>query len=200
MNSVEKAVETFEQRSQANLSAINNIVDAARGQQEKAFELLTSLSTAEQRISEHTRRVEAAVNNSVSALDHKVNTTVAALAAQKLTKADEQLVASTLKLEQAADRLRAMLRGTLVALVIVIVLVAVAFFLLIPRKSAIDQRRAELSKLDNEIAVKEALVQATISQCDGKPCIRVRPGPDYTRTLPDQREEAFRVIWLGDTR
>jgi hypothetical protein len=48
-----------------------------------------------------------------------VNTTVAALAAQKLTEADEQLVASTLKLTEAADRLRTMLRGTLVALVIV---------------------------------------------------------------------------------
>lgn len=200
MNSVDKAVEAFEHRSQANLTAINNIVDAARGQQKKALELLTSLSAAEQRISEHTRRVEAAVKNTVSALDHKVNTTVAALAAQKLTEADEQLVASTLKLTEAADRLRTMLRGTLVALVIVVVLVAVAFVVLIPGKAKIDQRRAELSKLDNEIAVKEALVQATISRCDGRPCIRVRPGPDYTRTSPDQREEAFRVIWLGDTR
>lgn len=200
MNSVDKAVEAFEHRSQANLTAINNIVDAARGQQKKALELLTSLSAAEQRISEHTRRVEAAVKNTVSALDHKVNTTVAALAAQKLTEADEQLVASTLKLTEAADHLRTMLRGTLVALVIVVVLVAVAFVVLIPGKAEIDQRRAELSKLDNEIAVKEALVQATISRCDGRPCIRVRPGPDYTRTSPDQREEAFRVIWLGDTR
>jgi hypothetical protein len=41
MKSVDKAVEAFEHRSQANLTAINNIVDAARGQQKKALELLT---------------------------------------------------------------------------------------------------------------------------------------------------------------
>jgi hypothetical protein len=38
---VDKAVEAFEHWSQANLTAINNIVDAARGQQKKALELLT---------------------------------------------------------------------------------------------------------------------------------------------------------------